>query len=263
MARVQELLQEVSATCSEPRFGHLAPAESWEKMPGEVVTVADEESEAMLTERLPALFPAPVVGEEGCARDPATMSALGADWAWVVDPVDGTANFAAGRPDWAVMVALLRSGSAVMGWIWLPVSGRMYVAERGSGATANGSALARPSAEGDPAKLRGVVPERLLPDDYVAKLRARRRRLADVSEGLYCAGAEYPALVEGHRDFINFWRGLPWDHAPGALLAEEAGCTVRHLDGTPYRAGVVRTGLLAAAGDGAWDAACSALWGEV
>ncbi len=57
-------------------------------------------------------------------------------------------------------------------------------------------------------------------------------------------------MAEGAQDFVLFWRTLPWDHAPGALLVDEAGGLVAHLDGQGYRPGHPRTGLLAAADPG-------------
>ena len=57
-----------------------------------------------------------------------------------------------------------------------------------------------------------------------------------------------------------FWRTLPWDHAPGALIAQEAGCTVQRLDGSPYRADQDDHGLISAAGPAAWGATRAGLW---
>lgn len=79
---------------------------------------------------------------------------------------------------------------------------------------------------------------------------------AEVTTGRMCAGTEYPAVVHGEQDFALFWRTLPWDHAPGALLVEVAGGVVRRLDGDPYRpAEVTRTGLLAARDEATWETA--------
>ncbi len=64
--------------------------------------------------------------------------------------------------------------------------------------------------------------------------------------GLLCAGAEYPAVVGGDRHFAIFWRVLPWDHAPGALFAREAGSYVARLGGSAYLPASEATGLLVA-----------------
>ncbi len=132
MEVVEALVREVSESVIEPRFAALGKGDVEEKSVGEIVTVADREAEVLITTRLEEILPGvPVVGEEGCAADPVRLTALDADRAWVVDPLDGTANFVAGSPDWAVMVALVANGEVAASWIWQPVARRMYVAERG------------------------------------------------------------------------------------------------------------------------------------
>src|SRR4051794_10278381 len=94
-----------------PRFCALAQHEIEGKSPGELVTVADREAEALLAAGLAPLLPGSrVIGEEACSADPRLIDALGEGIVWLVDPLDGTGNFAAGRPEFAVMVALLRDG---------------------------------------------------------------------------------------------------------------------------------------------------------
>src|SRR6185437_792815 len=95
-----------------PRFEKLESGDISEKGPGDLVTVADIAAEHRLTPALRGLLPGSlVVGEEAVAADPAVLALLdGDDYVWVVDPIDGTANFAAGIPLFAVMVALIRRG---------------------------------------------------------------------------------------------------------------------------------------------------------
>jgi 3'-phosphoadenosine 5'-phosphosulfate (PAPS) 3'-phosphatase len=108
MFQVEHILREVSAQVIEPRFAALQDDEVWLKTPGEVVTIADEEAEQLLARRLGDLLPGtPVVGEEASSQDPRLLSCLSEDHVWLVDPLDGTANFVAGGADWAVMVALV------------------------------------------------------------------------------------------------------------------------------------------------------------
>jgi fructose-1,6-bisphosphatase/inositol monophosphatase family enzyme len=64
--------------------------------------------------------------------------------------------------------------------------------------------------------------------------------------GLRCAGFEYPAVASAEEHFAVFWRTLPWDHAPGALVLAEAGGHVARLDGRPYRPAEKGAGLLVA-----------------
>lgn len=91
-----------------------------EKSPGELVTVADREAEAWLTPRLAALVPGSrVVGEEAVEADPSLLEGLEGGVAWLLDPVDGTSNFARGEARFAMMAALLRDGEALAAWMRL------------------------------------------------------------------------------------------------------------------------------------------------
>ncbi|GAA2670136.1 inositol monophosphatase family protein [Nonomuraea recticatena] len=129
-----------------------------EKSPGEVVTIVDREAEELITCGLRGVLDAPVVGEEAAAADPRLIDALTeAPTAWLVDPLDGTANFVAGSPDYAVMAALVHHGHTVASWILRPADDRVYVAERGAGAWRDSIRLSREPASLDPAELRGAV----------------------------------------------------------------------------------------------------------
>jgi fructose-1,6-bisphosphatase/inositol monophosphatase family enzyme len=253
--QVEQVLREVSAEVVEPRFVALRDDDVWLKSPGEVVTIADEEAERSLARRLEDLLPGtPVVGEEASSRGPLVLSCLREARAWLVDPLDGTANFVAGNADWAVMVALVERGATVASWIWRPVDQVMYTAELGQGATRNGVAIRRTRPVPPISEMRGAVLTRFL-DPMTANLVARNRhRYGPVSNGRLCAGVDYPALIEGDQEFVLFWRTLPWDHAPGALLLSESGGVARRLDGTPYGPTQQTSGLLAAANQDAWDA---------
>lgn len=144
---VSDLLAEVAEQVILPRFGTLESDQVEEKRPGDLVTVADREAEVVLAQRLRADDPhALVVGEEGVFVDPSCLDLLaGAEHAWVIDPVDGTRNFARGSADFAVMLAELRSGVTVRSWIWQPVHRLLYVAERGAGVSCNGVMLTPPA----------------------------------------------------------------------------------------------------------------------
>lgn len=253
--RVAAALQEVAAEAIEPRFTNLAGAEVEEKAPNELVTTADTEAEALLVRRLGDLLPdVPVVAEEQTSEQGGMPWDLLAEAprVWLVDPVDGTSNFVAGSPDWGVMVALVEHGRTVLSWIWRPVDRRLYVAERGGGAWADGRRLARPPAPAGAARLRGGVLRRFLDDALLATVDRNAGRFAAVTTGRMCAAVEYPLIAEGEQDFAVFGRTLPWDHAPGALLVEEAGGFARRLDATPYRPDQTTSGLVVAAGEEAW-----------
>jgi fructose-1,6-bisphosphatase/inositol monophosphatase family enzyme len=250
---VTEILREVTEDAILPRFRALAAGEVAEKSPGELVTVADREAEELISRRLRGVLDALVVGEEATAGDPGLVSALRqAPAAWLVDPLDGTANFVAGRPEYAVMAALVRGGETVAAWIIRPAEDRVYVAERGSGTWRDGVRVHRAPAPTDPARLRGAALTRFLDPPTKAWVEAAAPRFPALGPGTACAGVDYPRLLDGDQDFVLFHRTLPWDHAPGALLLTEAGGTARRPDGTPYRPADDRYGLLNTAGETCW-----------
>jgi len=257
MSEVPELLREAAASFVLPVFGR-AEAGAEEKAPGEWVTVADRAAEEFLTPRLAALVPGSVVvGEERAAADPAILGHLGAaGTAWLLDPVDGTANFAAGTGPFAMMAALLRQGEIIASWILDPLSGRLAAAQRGAGAWIDGQRITASQTASPDAELRGAVLRRFLPREVTTRVAAAEARFKELSAGSGCAGADYPAIVTGERDFTLYWRALPWDHAPGALLAAESGATARRPDGSPYRpADHARPGLLVARNAATWQQA--------
>jgi len=252
--QVGALVREVAATVVLPRFRHLATDEIEQKAPGDLVTVADRESEEALTRGLTALLPGSiVVGEEAVAADPRVLDRVGEGGAvWIVDPVDGTNNFAAGKTPFAVMVALLRAGEPVASWILDVVDDRMTVAEAGSGATIDGVRVKTRADDPGPAALHGVVAHKYLTADLRAQSAANAHRLGRVTAGRHCAGYEYPAVATDEQQFALFWRILPWDHVPGSLILREAGGTVLHLDGSDYRPTDSERGLLVAPNPDVW-----------
>jgi fructose-1,6-bisphosphatase/inositol monophosphatase family enzyme len=243
---VVAILREVAEEIVLPRFRNLAIGEVQEKGPGDLVTIADQESELELNRRLIALLPGSlVVGEEAVAADPAVMSRLGSPGlVWVIDPIDGTGNFAAGREPFALMVALLRDGVPVLSVIHEPVPGTVCAAEAGAGAYLDGVRVRVDGTSVPTDQLRGALLTRYLPEELREQMRARGKRLGETLPGQHCAGREYPDVVRGNQDFALFWRGLPWDHVPGSLLLREAGGVVKHFDGAEYAAMPLRSGLL-------------------
>ena len=138
-AAVADLMRQVSAEVILPRYRNLAAHEVVEKAADDLVTIADRESEERLSEGLSKLLPeARIVGEEACAADPTLMKGLGDGLVWIIDPIDGTGNFAAGRPPFGVMIALAEGAVAIAGWIYDPLTGRLCHAAHGRGASVNG-----------------------------------------------------------------------------------------------------------------------------
>jgi fructose-1,6-bisphosphatase/inositol monophosphatase family enzyme len=253
--QVADAMADASAIAIEPRFAALSEGDVFAKAAGELVTIADLEAERLLTDRLAELLPGvPVVGEESCSTDPTQLTLLATHRCWVVDPIDGTANFVAGSPDWAVMVALVEPTATLASWILQPAHGRSYRAELGAGATADGAPLVRAPTEPDRPR-RGVIMTKFLDAATRAHVEAASAEGCELTAGSGAAGIEYPSIVRGDQDFIAFWRTRPWDHAPGTLLVTEAGGHVAQHDGTPYHASRQQPGLIAASDPGSWQTA--------
>ena len=227
-----------------------------EKSAGEWVTTADRDAEALLTPQLAAVIPGSVVvGEEAAAADPHVPHRLAdSGYVWLLDPLDGTANFAAGVAPFAMMVALLHNGDTVAAWILDPLTGRLAVAERGGGTWVDGRRVRTSETTGAISELRGAVLRRFLPDDLRSHIETMHSHFSEISNGSGCAGYDYPGIIGGDSDFTLYWRTHPWDHAPGVLIVLEAGGSAARPDGSPYRAPELgRSGLLVAANPDTWS----------
>jgi len=258
--QVSTLMRDVAADVVMPRFRLLAPEEIDEKSPGEIVTIVDRESERRLHDGLAALgLGARIVGEEAAEADPDLLEGVDRGLVWLIDPLDGTANFAEGRAPFGMMVALVEDGAPLAAWILDPLAGRLCHAERGKGATCDGQPVrARSATRRVP---RAALGTHFLPPDRRELVHAAAANVLDVQPVPRCAAESYPRLVLGQDDVALFQRILPWDHAAGALFLTEAGGKATHWDGRPYRIGGTGQGMLAAATPDLWQAAADILLG--
>jgi fructose-1,6-bisphosphatase/inositol monophosphatase family enzyme len=245
------LLREVAQKVILPRYQKLAAHEITSKLADDVVTVADHEAEEMLMEGLARIVPGlPVVGEEAAFDDESIFERLSGD-CWIVDPLDGTRNFARGAPPFGILIAMASGGEAHTGWIYDCLSDRYCIAHRGKGAFLNGEKIfASPTGEDPPVAAISLIFMDGARRDAV-KEAAESYRLVDVP---FCAAEQYPRLALGVNDVSIFERTLPWDHAAGALWLNEAGGKVARPDGSPYRVDEwQRKGLIGAASPALWE----------
>ena len=258
LASVADVLRRTAEEVIQPRFRRLRDQDVEEKSPGELVTIADHQAEARITTALLDMgLGIPVVAEEAAAADPATLDVLhGGGSCWVLDPLDGTANFVAGSPDYGVQLALVENGVATAAWLLQPEFGTLWTAASGGGAWRGSSRVQVPTASVTAAGLRAAVFTRFMAAGDRARHADRPLPAAEVSKA---SVIDYPALVRGELDLILYSRVLPWDHLPGALLLTEAGGVVNWLDGSPYVPDSVGSGIVAARTDDVWSTA-SAHW---
>ena len=244
---VTRIIREVAQEVILPRFQRLAAEDIREKKgPNDLVTIADTEAEHLLTGRLTGLLAAStVVGEEGVAADPSVLDRLaGGGPVWIIDPVDGTLNFAKGRPRFGVIVALVVDGVTRQGWIHDPLADHTAIAETGQGAWIGDRRLIVAAATPLHA-LRGS-----------AGWRRHDRLTAGVGKLVNQGSAahDYLDLLDTRLDFAFFRQLNPWDHAAGVLMHQEAGGHSAYLDGTPYRPRPGGPGLLLAPSADSWRA---------
>jgi len=211
----------------------------------DLVTDADVNAEIMLTAALKTLIDIPVVGEEATAADASLLDIVGAPGAcWVVDPVDGTRNFVDGKESFACMIALVDEGRTQAAWITYPTTGREIHAAAGIGAFLDGERIVTPPPA-EPLALRGAIGARFDQGGRDAVLE-RASALGPASPIRFCAGWDYLDVITGLTDYVSFSRTLPWDHAPGSLIAREAGLDSRRHDGSEYLPGDGGSGILTA-----------------
>lgn len=242
VAALDAILREAAKAEVMPRFRRLGEGDVRAKSsPTDLVTEADEAAERVIASGLAAAFPGClVVGEEAASADPGLINALaGAELAVVVDPIDGTLNYASGAPLFCVMAAVIVRGETVAAAIHDPVAGSSHMALAGQGAwcvEADGRSFPlRVAAGGRPLKLMsGMVSWKYMREPLRGAVTARFPATADVSS-LRCCGHEYRLAASGATDFLVYGRLMPWDHAGGLLIHREAGGYAALFDGSPYR----------------------------
>jgi myo-inositol-1(or 4)-monophosphatase len=197
----------------------------------DLVTEVDKESERLIVEHLLSRFPDhDIVAEEG------DYAPHGSPFRWVIDPVDGTTNYAHGYPWFCSSIALEQNGELVAGVIYNPVYDELFTATKGGGAYLNGSRLS--------VSVRSPLKSSLLgtgfPYDCAtdpANNFANFIAFQKMARGIRRAGAaalDLAYVAAGRLD--GFWelKLKPWDVAAGVLLIREAGGMVTTFDGSAY-----------------------------
>lgn len=262
---VAEILRTTAQAEILPRFRNLsADAIRTKSSQLDLVTDADEAAERVIEAELLLRFPgALVIGEEGVSRNAALLDGLGeADLAFILDPVDGTMNFASGLPLFGVMAAAVMKGEIVCGIILDPISDDWTMAVRGEGAW-----IQRPDGSTSPvhvaspvplSEMTGNVSWRYLPKELRPVVTGNLPNVAMAAD-LRCSAHSYRLIAAGYLHFSFSSSVMPWDHAAGWLIHREAGGYTAHFDGSPYRP-VNRTGGLISAPDKeSWQAVRDAL----
>lgn len=263
--RLGDILARTSETEIMPRFGMLTAGQVREKSSRfDVVTDADEAAELAISAALQVAYTgAVIIGEEAAARDRSLLDAIGsADLAFVVDPLDGTKNFASGLPLFGVMAAATMRGEVVLAAIHDPVCRDTAFALRGEGAWIQRQDGSRVDLKVATAvsvdEMDAIIGTNFLPEPQRAIVNGNLARLA-MSSWLRCAAHEYRMAAAGYCHVLFYNKLMPWDHAAGWLLHREAGGHSAHFDGTPYDPTHLTGGLICAPDEASWRLARDAL----
>jgi fructose-1,6-bisphosphatase/inositol monophosphatase family enzyme len=250
---VAGIMQDAADRAIMPRYQSLAAHEIDAKAVDDLVTIADREAEEIIAEGLARLLPeAAIVGEEATHADPALLGKLGDALCWIIDPLDGTNNYAHGRPPFGILVALAEAGETVAGWIYDPLSGRLCHAQRGKGAWMGEERIAARSTGAQPPV--AAISVLFMDPERRAGVKAAIAPHYTVVDIPRCAAEQYPRLALGVNDLSIFERTLAWDHAAGVLWLNEAGGKAARPDGRPYRVDEAHLpGLIGAASPALWD----------
>lgn len=253
-AHVINLLRRAARAEVLPRFRTLAAEEINTKSgPLDLVTAADIAAEAMITRALRRAFPdALIVGEEAASDDPTLQDKIAdAPLAFILDPVDGTSNFAHGLALFGMILAVTRFGRPAFGVIYDPVNDDWMLADDFTPAQFQRPMSAPKEVQASVGKpiedLTGYIPLGMFPVKHRPQLAATFPSFQRVNS-LRCSAHEYRMLAQGHADFMLSGSLHPWDHAAGALICERAGAHVEMLSGGPYDASL-RSGHLLVAPD--------------
>lgn len=237
------------------RYGKVAARE---KGPGDLVTEADSASQRAIAATLLGAFPGHTLlaEEDDVVPDPANP------WCWIVDPLDGTVNFAHGFPFWSVSIALKHADELVVGVVYNPLTRQMFAASRGAGATRDGQPIRVSATDSLGSSLISTGWPTAFAADAPRQL-ALLERLATGTHSVRRTGSAALNLAHvaaGHFEVFYATSIRPWDVAAGLVLVAEAGGQYSALDGSAHD--LTRGSLLATNGSvhRAAVAACVQAW---
>jgi myo-inositol-1(or 4)-monophosphatase len=197
----------------------------------DLVTNVDKEADAMITDFLRSTFP-----DHGIVSEESPAVQGKGSYCWYIDPIDGTANFAHTYPHFSVSIALAQGASMIVGVVYDPLRDETFCAQRGKGATLNGTPIHVSSAPSlDRSLMLTGFPydRRQRSDFYLRFYRAFMLRAQGVRRS-GCASLDLCYVAAGRADGFWEWRLYPWDTAAGALIVEEAGGKMSDFSGSAF-----------------------------
>ncbi|GIQ69598.1 inositol monophosphatase [Xylanibacillus composti] len=197
---------------------------------GDVVTEVDHQAEAILLEAVQRAFPDHQIHSEEAGH-------LGpkSDWLWLIDPLDGTNNYAIGLPVFAHSMTLLYRREPVLGVVYEPLVNRMYICQAGQGATCNGRPIqVRRAADLHRANIGWIQGHRVQQESRAVRLRQHIDMSCKRMLRLWAPTIQWCMLACGQLDGIVLYNSEGDDLYSGLLMVKEAGGVVVDFNGKPF-----------------------------
>jgi len=252
---LKELRRLVTACAQQEIMPRFADVNRHIKIDGSVVTEADHAMQDRVQLELATHWSQyAFLGEEMSGHRQDTVTASNRAGLWILDPLDGTSNFAAGVPYFAVSLALLIDGRVELGLVYDPVRDECFMAQRGRGAWLNGLSLGTRVALDTPLKrCIAAIDLKRLDAALAARLASeppygsQRNFGASTLDWCWLADGRFHVYLHGGQQL--------WDYAAGSLILSEAGGHSQTLTGEPVLSPTLATRSVVAARDGALFAA--------
>lgn len=265
LAAIEALMRDVAKRHIMPGFGRITAAQIHIKSgPLDPVTDADRAAESALIDGLGRLFPGiGTLGEESVAANPAGLTAIDRDDPiFVIDPIDGTQNYAAGLPLFGTMIALIVQNRVLAGLIYDPIRDDTVIAQPGGGAWLWRGAERTRLRTAPAVPLSAMIASiswQYMPEPERGLVLRGLTALGQMPN-FRCAAQTYRAIAMGAIHATLSRRTLPWDHAAGSLIVAEAGGFVRQPDGAAWQPSALNGGIMTAPDEASWQALHAALY---
>lgn len=260
------LMKEVSSEVILPHFRSLSEDDIKEKKdPSDLVTIADSKAETFITARLMDRFPqANIIGEEAVSDDPNLLKNANYEGLnFIIDPIDGTFNFANGVPLFSVILAVVQDGKTVTGFIYDPVMKDLLFAESGKGAYKIDEKGTKTKLKLSGAKpfedMTGQISRHGAEEDLLKTLLVNQTKNAGCID-FRCGAQAFKIMLSAGIDYMIYPQTSPWDHLAGDLLIREAGGYTACFDGSPYGCKNIHDGLIIASSKEMWNVIKAELW---
>ncbi|HBV00994.1 MAG TPA: inositol monophosphatase [Candidatus Taylorbacteria bacterium] len=191
------------------------------------VTAADTEAESVILKEIKNAFPNhSILSEESGAEKQHSP------YEWIIDPLDGTANFVNGIPLFAVSIAILKNGAPVAGVVYQPVGHSLYTAEKGKGTCWNGKQVKVSDGDKEHAMITFAPGKR--EKKRLNALFGAAEQFVKSKRYLGCAALDLAYVARGGTEGVFFLGLNKWDYAAGVLLVQEAGGKITDFSGAPW-----------------------------